>query len=35
MAFDVSLKRICFFCFYDKEGIVDDYILFYLKALKD
>jgi lipopolysaccharide biosynthesis protein len=34
MAFDVSLKRICFFCFYDKEGIVDDYILFYLKALK-
>lgn len=34
MAFDLSLKRICFFCFYDKDGIVDDYVLFYLRALK-
>lgn len=30
----VDMKRLCLFCFYDEHGIVDDYVIVYLKALK-
>lgn len=35
MTDNIELKRICLFCFYDKDGIVDNYVLFYLRALKE
>lgn len=35
MTDSIKFKRICLFCFYDRDGIVDDYVLFYLRALKE
>lgn len=26
-------KRVCIYCFYDKDGIVDDYVIYYLKQV--
>lgn len=30
-----KLNRACIFAHYDKDGIIDDYVLYYLKALKE
>ena len=27
-------KRLAIYCFYDKDGIVDDYVVFFLRALR-
>lgn len=29
------MKRICFFAGYDKDGIIDDYIIYYIKKLSE
>jgi|GEM_PF-4730420 len=28
------MKRLCIFVFYDKEGVVDDYVLYYLREVR-
>lgn len=29
------MKRLCIYCFYDKDGIVDDYVLVCLRAIRE
>ncbi|MFZ9596418.1 MAG: rhamnan synthesis F family protein [Bdellovibrionia bacterium] len=31
----IKKKRICFFSHYDRDGKIDDYVLYYLKCLKE
>ncbi len=27
------MRRVCLFSFYDEQGVVDDYVIFFLKEL--
>ena len=35
MALAIDSKRVCIFFFYDKDGILDEYVIYLLKALKE